>query len=260
MKPLETFSYGLPIARKNPSAKMWASIIPLLLCIGFSSLLVSIVTFIWISVLIFYYTEITWISYWKLLMLPVGFLLISTVTIVFNQWDGTSRLIWGIALKSKIYGIDELSLSFGLNLILRALAAVNCMYFLALTTPMQDILAVLQRLRVPKLVLNLMELIYRYIFVLLEEAERMRKAQASRLGYQGFKRSVRSFGELLGQVFLRSYLRADKIYGALLARGFDGEINFFASDYESGKKLILTTSLLTLILLVVGIVERIVAN
>lgn len=63
------------------------------------------------------------------------------------------------------------------------------MYFLALNTPVTDVTMALERMHVPHLLVELMELIYRFIFVLTETASRIRLAQESRLGYQGLRRS-----------------------------------------------------------------------
>ena len=111
------------------------------------------------------------------------------------------------------------------------------MYFLALNTPVTDLTMCLGRLHVPRLLVELMELIYRFIFVLSDTAASIRTAQASRLGYRGVGRSLNSLGLLASQVFLRAWKRADRLYAALESRGYTGSLNTLPGDYAPGRGL-----------------------
>ena len=111
------------------------------------------------------------------------------------------------------------------------------MYFLALNTPVTDLTMCLGRLHVPRLLVELMELIYRFIFVLSETAGSIRTAQASRLGYQGLRRSLSSLGTMASLVFLRAWRRADRIYAALESRGYAGSLTTLPGDYAPGRGL-----------------------
>ena len=108
------------------------------------------------------------------------------------------------------------------------------MYFLSLNTPVTDLTMALGRLHVPKLLVELMELIYRFIFVLAETASNIRTAQDSRLGYRGFRRSVSSLGMLASMVFLRAWRKADRIYTALESRGYTGSLTTLNDAYRPG--------------------------
>ncbi len=129
-------------------------------------------------------------------------------------------------------GITYQSLETSLNLFFRALSAVSITYFLALSTPMVSFFESLYKLRLPKLFISLMELIYRYIFILIDEAAAMYKAQKLRLGYRNFKSSLLCVSELAAMLFIRAYKRADFSYQALLSRGYDGEITVISNQYE----------------------------
>ena len=86
----------------------------------------------------------------------------------------------------------------------RALGAVSCLYFLSLSTTLPEILSVLRKARVPAGVTELAVLIYRYIFILLSACHAMRDAAASRLGYSGFRRSIRTTGAVYGNLLAAS--------------------------------------------------------
>lgn len=86
----------------------------------------------------------------------------------------------------------------------------------------------------PHLMVELMELIYRFIFVLTETASRIRLAQESRLGYQ-LRRSLSSLGTLASMVFLRAWRKADRVYTALESRGYSGSLVTLSGDYARGR-------------------------
>ena len=88
------------------------------------------------------------------------------------------------------------------------------------TTPFADILSVLRRIGMPKILLTVLALMYRYLFVLIDEAERMHRARLSRsVEVARFSRWT-SLASLVGTLFVRSTERAERIYAAMCARGW----------------------------------------
>ena len=83
-----------------------------------------------------------------------------------------------------------------------------------------DLLDVLKRWHVPALLVTTLALMYRYLFLLIDEAERMNRARASRTFIAGRRRSWRALGSLIGQLGVRSTERAERIYAAMRARGW----------------------------------------
>ena len=77
-------------------------------------------------------------------------------------------------------------------------------------------------------------MMYRYIFVLLDDAMVMNNSQKTRLGYNGFKNSYRSLGLLVGSLFIKSLDKGDDIYATLNSRGYTGNLMFFG-DIERPK-------------------------
>lgn len=104
------------------------------------------------------------------------------------------------------------------------------MYFLTLTTPACEIVGVLRRAHVPKLIIELMYLIYRFIFILLDIYGRMREAAESRLGYRDFRTSCRSFGGTVGNMLVLSMRKSGTYYDAMLSRCYNGEIQFLEPE------------------------------
>ncbi len=122
-------------------------------------------------------------------------------------------------------------LRLALTTTFRALAAMSCLAFLILTTPLTDWMASLRRIGVPAGVIELILLIYRLIFVFFERALTGHQAQTARLGYSRVDRSVRSLGLLAGNLFQRALEQARRLEIGLLARGYTGELRVLAPKY-----------------------------
>jgi len=87
------------------------------------------------------------------------------------------------------------------------------------TTPFSDVLRVLRRIRVPALLITTIALMHRYLFVLADEAERMRRARASRTFVARRRWQWPALATVAGQLFIRASKRAERIYAAMCARG-----------------------------------------
>lgn len=113
----------------------------------------------------------------------------------------------------------------------RSWLAVGVGALLVSTTSMPDLLRSLRAFRVPPLLISTLFFAYRYVFVVAEEAERMLRARASRSaalegtragGTLRWRASVA--GAMVGSLFGRSLDRSDRIYAAMQARGYRGEL------------------------------------
>ncbi len=155
-----------------------------------------------------------------LAVLPVIFTLkgIPLFTIPFGPWtltaslEGLERFI-GVALKSWL--------------------SLQAAIVLASSTPFPELLQAMRAIRIPRLLVGMFGLMWRYLFVLVDEALRLMRARAARSG-QGTITGMRSGGSvtwrarvaggMAGNLFLRAFERSDRIYVAMLSRGYDGEV------------------------------------
>jgi cobalt/nickel transport system permease protein len=99
------------------------------------------------------------------------------------------------------------------------------MTFLGAITPFTDTIAGFQRLRAPNVLVMIVSFMYRYSFVFIEESQRMRRAMASRNFRARWLGNVPVLGHMLGSLFLRSYSRGERVYVAMLSRGYSGTID-----------------------------------
>ncbi len=88
------------------------------------------------------------------------------------------------------------------------------------TTPFEDLLRALSRVGVPRILITILALMYRYLFVLIDEGERLARARMSRTFATNRVRRWQSLASLIGQLFIRSTERAERIYAAMTARGW----------------------------------------
>jgi cobalt/nickel transport system permease protein len=107
-----------------------------------------------------------------------------------------------------------------LKLIARSTVCLGLMVLVSSTTPYGQFLDVMRRVRFPALFVTTFALMYRYLFVLLDETERMRRARQSRMLAPNRRQTWQSLGTLIGQLFVRSTERAERIYAAMCARGW----------------------------------------
>lgn len=107
-----------------------------------------------------------------------------------------------------------------LTLVTKSTLCLLSVIILSNTTPFALLLDVLRRIRVPALLVTVLALMYRYIFLLIDEAERMGRARKSRT-FSGKRRGRwRQAATVVGQLFVRSTERAERIFAAMTARGW----------------------------------------
>jgi cobalt/nickel transport system permease protein len=116
-------------------------------------------------------------------------------------------------------------LEFAGLLVFRAFIAVGAIMLLTCTTRFNDLLRAMRDLKAPKLLVAVLAQTYRYIFLLADELMRVRRARDSRaIGRHGRWRWLRTLGNMTGGILIRSYERAERVYSAMLARGYSGEV------------------------------------
>jgi len=91
---------------------------------------------------------------------------------------------------------------------------------LGATTSFPDVLHALERLRAPRLLVLIAAFMYRYLFVILDEARRMRAALAARGYAPRHALQAATLGRVVTAMFLRTYERAERVHLAMLARGW----------------------------------------
>ena len=115
-------------------------------------------------------------------------------------------------------------MQMGLLIGIKVLSAAALTWSFIVFTPVHHILAVTQWARIPAVFTELMALVFRYLFVLLETTLDIRNAQTLRGGYTGFRHSIRSAATLAGMTFIKTWEQADQTSQAMTCRCYDGGI------------------------------------
>ncbi|MDF0591811.1 cobalt ECF transporter T component CbiQ [Candidatus Methanocrinis natronophilus] len=163
--------------------------------------------------------------YAGLVAAPLGFAALGAAIIFF--FFGSGPEIFSLELFGLRIGASADGAEMAVLVVSRTLSGMSCLLFLALSTPMVELFALLKALRLPDSFVELSMMIYRYIFVLLEVVVRMRDAQAMRLGYDGFKNSIQSISMMAGTLFIRTMEQGERLFTAMDARCYDGRLFLF---------------------------------
>jgi cobalt/nickel transport system permease protein len=137
--------------------------------------------------------------------------------------------------------------------------SVQIAIVLAAATPFPDLMAAMRALKMPRLLVAIFGLMWRYLFVLADEALRLIRARQARSGAAdrpGLRPGgsiawrARVTGGMAGSLFLRAFERSDRIYMAMVARGYDGEVRTVPLPRLQGRDwLTLTAGLAVLLML-----------
>jgi cobalt/nickel transport system permease protein len=160
------------------------------------------------------YTELFIVPFWFAVMSVAGIILISGGQDVFWRWD---------LMPSFSLSITRESINQGMLVFCRVIGGMSAMIFIALTTPMTDIFIVFRQCRVPEVVIDLMMIIYRTIFILMDQVIQIYNAQVMRLGYSTWHESINSFASLCGAAFIASWDAGEDLIRAMDARCYDGK-------------------------------------
>ena len=149
------------------------------------------------------------LALWPLSGMPVGY--------TIRRLALVEIFILGIAMLSLL---TPATTPLFVSALAKSNLCVFTMLLLTWTTPFHDILQELRRLRLPSVMLTTLALMYRYLPVLAEESRRMQRARASRTFKRRKLLAWQNLTTIIGQLFIRSAERAERIYLAMCSRGW----------------------------------------
>ncbi len=148
------------------------------------------------------------------------------------------------------------------SILIRSWLSVQMAILLVATARFPDIVHALEHLRVPSILTTIIAFLYRYLFVLMDEVFRLLRAREARSAAASGVRAggsvawrARVAGNMAGQLFLRSYERSDRVYNAMLARGYTGHLNTI-NPHELHRVDYLTTALALIVILLLQWIGR----
>lgn len=134
----------------------------------------------------------------------------------------------------------------------RAAVALGAAVILVCTTPFPDVLRGLRSLRLPRVVTTSLALAYRYLYVLTDEVGRLRRAARSRNAGAGAVSRRRLLVGITAAAVGRSFSRSERLYQAMLSRGYAGDVPTLGEPSWSGRPRLEVALLALMVALVVG--------
>ena len=149
---------------------------------------------------------------------------LAAVTLTFTTPGEPIFTVFGLT-------VSDAGLARFAAIVVKSWLAVQAALLLSMTTHFTDLLWAMESLHVPGMLVTIIGFMYRYLFTLKDEGERLMRARASRSATVTGRKSggsliwrARTAGGLVGNLFLRSYERSERIYAAMLARGYTGQM------------------------------------
>lgn len=131
--------------------------------------------------------------------------------------DGPQTVVFGASLST-----DGLWSSF--NIVVKALLGTGASVVVSATTPIPSIVRGLGKLRLPALMVSIIAFMFRYLDVMVDELNRMRRSMTARCHDPRWLWQARPVAASAGSLFVRSYERGERVHLAMLARGFTGRM------------------------------------
>jgi cobalt/nickel transport system permease protein len=210
------------IHRLDPRTKLIATLafITLVVLLPSASWLTYGLYFAVIAVLIII-SRVPALYIFKRSLVIVPFVLMVALFIPFFK-EGTEAFSFNIFswhLSVTYEGLETLG-----SVMAKAWLSILLLILLTSTTTFANILKALEHLKMPRVLVMIMSFMYRYIFVLTDEVMRMKQARDSRNFGEGGNRlwQIKTVGNMIGTLFIRSYERGERVYASMAARGFDG--------------------------------------
>lgn len=173
------------------------------------------------------------------LLIPLSIAWVVFLSVLFTNG---SHVLFVIPLKFLTLTAWQEGAMRGLLLFMRIMAAVTFATLLAFSTPMIEILETLRLWRVPDVVIDIADMMYRYLFIIQDTAHVMHRAQLARMGASApWSRRVGDLGRLASSILIKSLDRSTRIYQAMLSRGYSEtatEMRFFSAPIPHRDKLI----------------------
>ena len=154
--------------------------------------------------------------------------------VAFMPFLPGEHVLWETNVLGYTVHLTREGLSMCADVCVKAFLCVLTVLALTATTRFELILKALHSMKVPAVLVLLLSFLYRYLFVLFDQAMRMRRsrdARSPRRPRAGFRVAT----GMIGSLFLRTYTRAERVYQAMLARGFSGDVHTM-TDWRPGRR------------------------
>ena len=174
-------------------------------------------------------------DYIEFLTIPTLFIVMSGIVLLFDISPDALGVI-NIPFFQKYLVITKENQQYTAVIIAKVLGSVSSLYMMSLSTPLYEIIVVLNKCHIPDIIIELMYLIYRFIFILIDLLENMTVSANSRLGYKNNRCAFSTFSCVASNLLSVSFLKSSKMYDAMESRCYDGKLSFLTENHKFCKK------------------------
>ena len=250
---VDYYAYASHMRSWNATFKIIFSMLCLLLCLILNNIYVSIAVILIMGYMTVVIGGLELDHYISMLLIPIVFLLFGSAAIAVGfSWNPVGQYNLNVFGWFYIY-CSQASLWKASCLIFKALGAVSALYMMTLTTPLSELIVVLRKAHIPKVIIELMNMIYRYIFIMLDTHSRMKNSAEARLGYVDFKTSCYSFGQVASNLLIVSLKRGTDYYNALESRCYNGDLQFLEEEKPIRKTQVAGAAVVVALLILIKI-------
>lgn len=200
------------------------------LCLLLSISLQNISVIIWMGLYPIIIAAIAGLSYGRIFLKSLLIVPLCVLIGIFNPYyqTQTSFLIGSIKVSEGWVSL--------ISIVIRGLFALQSVIIIIDSYGFNNLCQALRRLGTPRFLTDQLQFVYRYIMVIMQEAIRMKAARAAR-GYGRKRYPLKQWSTIIGQLFIRSLDRSERISKAMMARGFNGKIINYYSYIQKKKSL-----------------------
>lgn len=220
---IDKIAYNNRLSHTNPYLKFGLGFAFLILAVLWNNLWFLTAIIVGMNTLLILVAKINKKQYIRLLSIPSVFILLSLGATLFYFSKEKNEFIFCINIIGYYLGYSKITLIRAADILVRCLAAISCIYFITLTTGFNQMILVFKKLHIPKEIIEIIMLTYRFIFIFLEETAEIYIAQEMRFGYVNLKTAYRSLGILVSTLFTRIMIRYQDMSIALDTKLYDGE-------------------------------------
>ena len=225
MLEIDNCAYLNNIKDVNPLIKLGITFIGVIASMLTQNANIHILTMLFMTALILFIARVDMNLYIRCLKIPIIFLIIGIGLNLINISFENKDYIFNVNILGLYIGTTKFAVKSSLNILLRAMSCIISIYFLILTTPFNQLIIVLKKLHIPHTLIELMILIYRFIFIFIEEAEEIYKSQQLKFGYTNLKTSYNSMSLLIKTLFFRMMRRYEDMSISLDIKLYDGKFH-----------------------------------
>ncbi|RAK19547.1 cobalt/nickel transport system permease protein [Anoxybacillus vitaminiphilus] len=209
IKQFDAVAYNNRLRKVPPEQKVFFAFV-LLFIVMFGNREIQAAIIVWLLVWIVGYARVSWRMYAKAAFAASVFLFASLPLLIVSV-DRSFHIF-----------LNKAAVDLALDLFFRSFAAWSCLFFLLLTTPFTELLYMFKRIKVPLIIIELLFLVYRFVFVFAQAAEELWIAMKARNGGNHWRQG----GMLIFQLVQKIWFHYEALSLALRARNFSGEVAY----------------------------------